>query len=203
MEKPLIKFALLLIFVSGIFCLAFILIPKSRVPAPSVPEFVQAGSQITVREDITQSPDGTYKLTMKRVKDNGWFAYTFLVSPTGGGTAVEVYKRTAAESDRFSVPANSFSPDNKFVFIKENAPGNTNYWVMSASGKPLPGGSQAQEISSLFAAKYENYKITDVTGWGGLNLIIINTSQETGAEGPSFWFDLTSSSFIRLSSRFN
>ena len=59
------------------------------------------------------------------------------------------------------------------------------------------------EFAELFESKYPEYKITAVTGWGGLNLIVINTDKIDGGTGPSFWFDLSGHSFIRLSNRFN
>jgi hypothetical protein len=52
------------------------------------------------------------------------------------------------------------------------------------------------EISELFYAKYSEYKITDITGWAAPNLLIVNTDDVNSEEGPSFWFDVSSKTFI-------
>jgi hypothetical protein len=65
-------------------------------------------------------------------------------------------------------------------------------------------GSPNLEFSSLFYEKFPGYKITEATGWGGLNLIVFNTVEaESGKRGPSFWFEVPTHSFIRLSTQFN
>ena len=58
-------------------------------------------------------------------------------------------------------------------------------------------------MEELFAQKYADYKITDVTGWAAPTLLVVNTDKLDGTVGPSFWFDVASLSFTRLSTRFN
>jgi hypothetical protein len=98
---------------------------------------------------------------------------------------------------------NTVSPDNKYFFIKETVPGKTLYLVFSADGKPITKESHYVEFAEKFSARYPDLKITEATGWGGMNLIVFNTDKADGGSGPSFWFEVPNGSFIQLSNRFN
>lgn len=140
------------------------------------------------------SPDGKMSLTMKEDGADS-ILYTFLLKDEGTGISKQIFTKTASVGAVLSVPLNTFSPDNKYVFIKETYGGKSSYFV------PMDG--EEVDFSGLFAEKYEDFVITDVTGWGGVNLIVVNTDKAGGGIGPSFWFDVTSKSFIRLTNRFN
>jgi hypothetical protein len=77
------------------------------------------------------------------------------------------------------------------------------YFVLSTTVSPNSLNTPIAEITELFIAKFPDYKITDVTGWGGVNLIIFNTEKASGGTGPSFWFEVPGGGFIRLSTKFN
>ncbi len=150
-----------------------------------------------------ESPDGKIMLTMKEEKGSGTVTYTFLISSQSDGIQKEIFTKTVPTGTGLSIPHNSFSPDNKYLFLKETASGQTSYLVLSAAGAPVAQNAQTFDISSLFTDKHSDYKITDVTGWGGVNLIVFNTDKSDGGQGPSFWFEVPSGAFIQLSNRFN
>jgi len=56
-------------------------------------------------------------------------------------------------------------------------------------------------IKNLFLSKYPEFKIEDITGWAAVNLLLVNVKSQTG-EKISFWFDVTSQTFIRLGTYF-
>lgn len=149
---------------------------------PAVPE-AQASEIISVG-----SPDGKFNLTMKEKKGQESTTYTFNSEKIN-------FAKTVPTGVTMSIPFNTFSPDNKYVFLKENGLGTTSYTVIAPSG--------IIDVSSLFEAKYEDFVITDATGWAGPTLLVINTDKEEGGKGPSFWFDVASRSFIQLSNRFD
>jgi hypothetical protein len=165
-------------------------------PAP-VPE-VQASQLTTVG-----SPDGKMSLTMKQKKGDGTVTYTFLITDETSGSQREIFFKTVPSGTAFTVPNNTFSSDNKYVFFKEISLGSVDYHVLTSSGEPVYKDSQSFNFSSLFSEKYENYVITDATGWAGPTLVVINTDKSGGGTGPSFWFDVASRSFIQLSNRFD
>ena len=153
---------------------------ESQKPSYAPPVAIAESPKSTTIE----APDGKDKLIMKEEKNKENITYTFT-------TSRQVFTKTVPIGTEISIPFNTFSPDNKYFFLKEG----DNYFV--------PLEDQILDISGLFAAKYPDYKITDVTGWGGMNLIVVNTDKASGGIGPSFWFEVPSQTFIPLSIRFN
>lgn len=155
------------------------------------------------QETTMGSSDGKWALKMREEKGETDISYIFLIKDLVKGSEKEIFRKSVPSGTTMSIPLNTFSPDDKYIFLKEIREGETGYLLLSASGTPLDKDTLTLEISGLFASKYPNYKITDVTGWGGVNLIVINADKSGGGMGPSFWFDVSNHSFIRLSTRFD
>ena len=172
----------------------------SQKPSSTPP--VAFANQTQPTTDV-ESSDGKFKLSMLETKEKSDIVYTFSVLNEDTGSATRILSKTVSLDTTMSIPLNSFSPDDKYVFLKETTGDQNSYWVLTSSGANLTNDSQTEEISSVFMAKYQNYKITDVTGWGGMNLIVINTDKTEGGIGPSFWFEVPSKAIIPLSNRFN
>lgn len=168
----------------GLACLIAIIIliwrKNSFAPTFSVPIITPSPSPSS-RPVTVDSPDGKFALIAEE-------------------KTVAVFDRTKnikkIIGDSYFVPFNAFSPDNKYIFLKELESGDF-------VALPLSDIQKTANISSLFTQKYPDFKITDVTGWGGVGLIVINTDKAEGGIGPSFWYEAFSGNFIRLSTRFN
>jgi hypothetical protein len=169
-------------------------VSQSQQPMPSPQAEIPPveASQLT----SVDSPDGTQTISMKTSKESGMTTYSF----TNGGK--EIFTDTVDPSISFSIPENTFSPDNKYVFLKETGGGGSSFFALTASGDSSTQNNQTANITSLFAAKYPNLKIQDTTGWGGINLIVFNTLNTDGSRGPSFWFEMPSHAIIQLANRF-
>ena len=202
MDKHQIKITILAcLLISGILVF-FGLNPRKGVSnSPSYPPPI-ANAQGNQQTSVG-SPDGKFTLDMKEDKGKDTVTYTFLMKDESSGSQKEIYTKTVPAGTTLSIPYNTFSPDNKFIFIKETGSSQTSYFALTTSGAPIAKDAQSFDISSLFRAKYSNYNITEVTGWGGMTLIVVNTDKIDGAAGPSFWFDVSSGSFIQLSRRFD
>jgi hypothetical protein len=131
------------------------------------------------------SPDGKKTLTMKTSEANGITTYSFYSGDTN------MFYKDLTNDSAMSIPFNTWSVDDKYFYVRETTPNQTNYYV-------IPGQIN---ITDKFTEKYPTYKLQDVTGWASPTLLIVNAN--TGSADISFWFDLTSQSFIRLSNRFN
>jgi len=154
-------------------------------------------------ETMVGSPDGKLSLKMREEKGETDTTYSFMIMDLVKGSEKEIFWKKVPLGTTLSIPLNTFSPDDKYIFLKETGEGGIGYLLLSASGTPLDKDALTLEISGLFLDKYPDYIITDVTGWGGVNLIVINTDKSDGGTGPSFWFDVSSHSFIQLSTRFD
>ena len=147
------------------------------------------------------SSDGEITLEMNQTKGADTITWT-LTASEAQEVAKKIWWQTLPKDTTISIPFNTVSPDNKYLFLKQARPDKTRYLVLTVSGEPMIPETQTVEFAELFESKYPDYKITEVTGWGGINLIVFNTDKIAGGIGPSFWFDLSGRSFILLSNRF-
>ena len=99
------------------------------------------------------SPDGNWTLTMKEEKNKETISYRFLISNNDDIFNKEIFAKILSSTDALSIPANTFSPDDKYVFLKETYGGKNSYFV--------PQAGEEVNFSDLFANKYEDYVITD------------------------------------------
>ena len=172
-------------------------------PQP-IPIQAIAEAEITPNPEQTlfaNSSDGKINLEMKQQKNTDTITWT-LTAKKDEEAANTIWWQTLAADNMISIPFNTVSPDNKYMFLKQSGPDKNRYLVLTTSGKSLNSGAQTVEFAELFETKHPEYIITEVTGWGGMNLIVFNTDKVTGGIGPSFWFDLSGKSFILLSNRF-
>ena len=131
------------------------------------------------------SPDGKRTLTMKVTTSGDLTTYSF----TDGDTVL--FTKTVSKDSQMSIPFNTWSPDDKNFFVKETHSGVTNYYA-------VPG---EENVADLFREKYPTATLQEITGWADRTLLVLNVNID-GKDG-SFWYDLASKSFIRLSNRFN
>lgn len=163
-------------YTAGNKVLADVTLPSSPTPIPQT----STGANI--------SPDGRETLTMKidsSAQDTNYSFYDTLGRIN--------FSKTVPSTNNMSIPFNTWSPNDKYAFVKEVGPTQTNYWV-------LPAGIN---LTDYFAQKLPNYQLGDVTGWASDVYLIVNTNNPNGSVGPSFWFDITSKNFIILATRFN
>ncbi len=170
--------------------------------ATEAPFAIAKAAPFNITDSIVGSPDGKMELTLSAKKTTDGVAWRLIVKNTGE-EAYEIYKETLPEGIILSIPANTFSPTNKYLFLEESDGEDLKYLLLKTNGEEFAEDLQTLEISSLFYQKYKDYKITDVTGWGGYTVLIVNVDKLDGTPGPSFWFDATTKSFSRLSTRFN
>lgn len=213
MGKRLIKYFLLILAVAFIADVGYLYwgkhgaISQTKNTLPQELDKIVSGSSgdsaNLPQKTNFEAPNGKYVLTEKKEKTRETITQTFLVTPEKGAS-IELFKKDSPNGDLVSVPFNTFSPNDRYVFLKENDSDKTRYLVFRTDGKSLGKDANYVEVSSLFEqSKYNGYKLMDITGWGGVDLLILNTNNSDGSQGPSFWFEATTNSFIRLNDRFN
>jgi len=173
--------------------------PTFVIPTPTLLVPVSTPSQTTTMD----SPDGTKTLTMIKRQINGLAAYFFYTSNKSDAVDKLIFKKTEGLTESFSIPYNTWSPDNVYFFLKEATPSVNNYYVFYVSGNLLPNNAQYVNIQELFAQKLPDFTLVDVTGWAAPNLVLVNTKTKQEGRDVSFWFDVPGLSFIQLSTYFN
>ena len=101
--------------------------PINPVRIISSPPVVMAEASGTV---TVGSPDGKSNLTMKTEKGEAQDIYTFFIQEKDGVES-EIYKKNVPAGTAISIPFNTFSPDNKYLLLKEASSASVIYFVVS------------------------------------------------------------------------
>lgn len=179
-------------------------LPAALLPSPSpsaVPKFTT---------NFWPSPDGKKTLVMKTLRGSSEVTtYSFFVTTSATESGKQIFSRTANRNTTLSIPFNTWSPNNQYFFIQERVGTESGALVFKTTGEAFAGttGKTAAQpfldIATLFKEKKSGYDLKEVTGWAAPTLLIVNTKLiGTGANGPSFWFDISRKSLIRLSTSF-
>lgn len=197
MEKLLPSTTVLISLATAFWAGIFANQKVSPIPAAPPAEVVPGPKTVTIL-----APNGKMNLIVKTVKEKSGTKETFFTQDIKTGREVEIYSEELSGSE-ILIPYNTFSPDNKYIFLKKTGPGGVGYFVVKTDGTNFSNDQKTADFLSLFNAKYPDHKVTDATGWGGVGLIVVNTDLAKGGQDHSFWYDVASNSFIQLASRFN
>lgn len=146
------------------------------------------------------SPDGTKNVVLKTTRNKDGTS-TYAVSSANGAGEKEnlVYSETLQSPQNISIPFNTWSPDDKYFFIKKN---NDTVFVFKASGESFAEDKPYLDLTDIFKNRITGNNYVDATGWASETLIIVNTAKDDGAKGPSYWFEVPSKAIIQLATDF-
>lgn len=149
------------------------------------------------------SPDGTKNVVMKITNNNdNTRTYSFYTSDGSGINEQLIFDKTLDKARHMTIPFNTWSPDNKYFFIQENAAGATSIFAFKESGETFSDTEEYFDVTDLFRKKDTGNNFSEATGWASESLIIINTTKEDGKKGPSYWFEVPNKQIIQLSTEF-
>lgn len=188
----------------GLFAsMQFNLKHKLNLRSPSLPAALTASSPTPTPTPIpapvmqttnTDSPDGAKTLIMKKQQTDSGASYSFSATDKKANIQTFIFSKTLVAPADISIPFNTWSPDNRYIFLKEGA---SDYYVW-----PLAVDLQTSvNITSLFVAKYPDLTMIEVTGWAAPDLLIVNAKNKEGSKS-SLWFEVSSLHFIPLSTGF-
>lgn len=139
------------------------------------------------------SADGLKNLVMKyKNLENGSIVYSFYAIDKNGRNSLLIYSKAVAKGS-MALPANSWSPGNKFLFIEDREPGSLDYLVFKSNGESFTSGEKYLDVTKLFTAKVKNFTLKSVTGWDDPVLMSVRAS-----DGTHFWFAIETQNFIQL-----
>lgn len=173
---------------------------SSITPAPvqswQIPS--QSGRESVV---YVHSSDGLKQVIMHRkIQADNSVLYTFSTADVPSAGETVFFTRAIGGGGAMKVPLNTYSPDDKYLYLEEDEAGFTDIYVFKADGSLFNNGQQYLNVSSLFAQRQTNYIFHTATGWDSYALMHILTSTDGKNPGPKFWFDLSNMSFIQLAS---
>lgn len=184
------KILFIFTLVLGILTVGFLFSNKSGENDKLISPKVQAS---TPKASEVRSLEGTMKLLMtSKENPDKTLTYFFTVSDPSGKTT-PIFSKTATSGEAMALSHNSWSPNNKYLFIEDRFSTFTDYLVFKVNGEPFTNGEKYLNATNLFKEKVKNYNLKAITGWDDPVLVHVQT-----VKGPPFWFDLTTQSFIQL-----
>lgn len=178
---------------------------KVIVAGNTVRTTVPVVSNPVLQTDIASqpTPDGKKKLLMEATHKKDTSTYVFTTSDGSDGAIqplfTEVVQASASASEGMNIPFNSWSPDNKYLFIQKN---DGDALVFKATGEEIVPGQHYLDVRDLFSAAGKKDTYHETTGWASPTLLIVNTTTPDNTKGSSYWFEVPSKAIIQLSSQF-
>lgn len=207
-EFETVSLLLLAVVVGIVFAYYFNRVPKIRttlnLPVMTYTQPTPTPTPIPKTLIVTElSPNGGKKVTMAVTTNKGnTKTYAFSVSNGDGSGQQALYTITLPPSESMSIPYNSFSPDNKYLFLTHTIPTGTEGFVFRVSGDPMTGTDQYFNTATIFAAKQTGNTYQETTGWASETLLIINTTAADGTKSTSYWLEVPSKAIIPLATQF-
>lgn len=192
-----------LVFAGGIFLTA----RRPAIDKPTAGEnnnLAQA-QQLPEQPQVisVHSGDGMVTLVMKvTAENNQTHTYSFFVadiSSTSKDTSERLlFTKTVGPKGEMSVSQNTWSPDNKYVFLREkDENGRLNFLIFKASGETFANAEKYIDVGVLLDQRKTGYLLSNATGWVSPIFLNVTTTDENSAKkGPSYWFDVISRSFL-------
>lgn len=173
---------------------------SAPIPVTVTPEPTQ--EPVGLQVFIMDSPDGNKALILEKQEDKGRFTDSLFVTEKPYKERQLIFKNEEQDTRNFEIPFNTWSPNTRYVFLKEKTKLGDNYLAFQSNGNLFPNDMPFISVSDLFKEKVEGYLIEEVTGWGDMTTLIINTKSLEGDAKKSFWFDAMTLSFSPLGTYF-
>lgn len=194
---------IILIILAGLSLIPILQNAKKTVPPAELPPVRSNPIRPTPKttDKGVHTVDGTRELIIERESASGNSAmYSVFVADVDGSNKKLIFTKTVAAGITITIPPNSWSPDNKYVFLEENATDGIHALVLKADGTAWNGGVQYLDAKVMFEEKVKRVTYDRATGWASPTLIIITTKNPDNTKGPSFWFEIGSNAFLQLRS---
>ena len=177
-----------------------------RSKADLIESYIPSPSPVPKDENETASQtssDGKLQLTLKTHSTAGTKTYSYVVAPTtDSSNNLAILTDTVDGDTVYTIPYNTFSTDNKYLFVEKSVKGMKHVLIFKTSGEPFAGREQSIDVRALFSAYTSDYAFSEVTGWASETLLIIRSVKADSTSGPSYWLNVSTRSFTRLSNRF-
>lgn len=154
------------------------------------------------KEQSQIAPDGKFTLWLSlRSVSQAETQYQLFVEDVQTSERNLVYTENFTDESKFFIPFNTWSPGNKFFFIKQVRADGEHFLVFNADGTAFEQGPYL-DITNFYKEAEIDFDLDDVTGWAAPTLLLVLTINKDMEKGPSYWFEVPSKKFIRLSTQF-
>lgn len=196
--KPFVETLLGILLVVG----AIVLVMSYQNTSLPQPPVLQKPTPTPAQNREVHSADGKMSLAMTgEGKKDGPKKYSFFVSEVLGKNKKTLFEQTVEATASMMLSPNSWSPDNKYLFIQQKQGSIIDSFVFKASGEPFANEVQYLDVRALFEGHKTKYTFKDATGWDDPVLLHVTTMLDANTKGPSYWFEVPSKAFLQLATR--
>lgn len=173
--------------------------PKATTTPIQTPAIITSLAPTTTNSTSQISPDGIQNVSIQTVQ-NKYGTQTDNIFTANAPQPI--YSKTLSAGENLSIPFNTWSPDNKYFFLQDYTSSGQKILVFQADGTPFANSQSYLDLSATYAKYGSSDTFDQATGWGGYNLIVINTKAADGMQGTSYWYELPYGSIIPLATKF-
>lgn len=182
-----------IIFLIGVFAV----LKNSPPNNPPKITLIPTPTPVQALESDVHSPDGTMKVIMRKENKSGSLtSYSFFTAEISGQNEKLIFTKTLSKENAMTIPPNSFSPDNKYVFLEESGETFVNALVFKVSGEQFSENEQYRNINLLLGENKPEYFLKNVTGWASPTLVQIYIGKDISSRPSSFWFAPETKAFM-------
>lgn len=163
------------------------------LPSPVSKVSSQVAVEATEKEIKALSIDGSKAIIMKESKSGEHTNYSFINSD---GKAV--YVTSTLPGLTLLLSGNAWDPGDSYFFIEKKEGSMRTDLVLKTSGEVFPDSAQYIDVGALFHEKFTDFSYLEATGWAAPDLLIVKTIRSDSTSGSSFWFEVSSGTFIQL-----
>lgn len=163
-------------------------------PKPTPPQ-VLIPTPTPTKDQETHSSDGTMNaiLQIPSASESARMYAVFVEKIDGEGRKL-IFATSTSYDETFSIPQNSWSPDNKYLYLQKETSGKKDIVVFQASGNSFTDEEHGRSIDETLQKNKPGYTIDQATGWMSATIVQIFTKKEDNTKGPTYWFYVPSAS---------
>ncbi|MEK7070812.1 MAG: hypothetical protein AAB966_03320 [Patescibacteria group bacterium] len=185
------------VLVVGLIVISYFSVIRSRKSDVLIIGEAEATSPSIWLEEATNS-DGSLKIVGKRKTVGENIGYSFNILDNQNNTNLLLFETVADIGQTFAIPSNSWSSDNKYLFIQKNYLGGKDYYVFKADGSSFGDSKKFLEVGEYWRQSGNKEIIDHVSGWAGADLLVAYTTEPDGTGSKAYWFVIGSRKFMQV-----
>ncbi len=142
--------------------------------------------------------DGSKRLVGTSELKEGKVKYVFTVIDSTKKEKIILFETYVDRQSSLTIPFNSWSNDDKYVFIQANSPEGKNYHVFKADGSSFNDGLKYLDVQQYWVSSKNTKVIDRVSGWAGADLLVTYATNSDGSDSFAYWFVISSRRFMNV-----
>lgn len=158
---------------------------------------VKEVSSLTKLNEATNS-DGSKRLAgTSEITDVG-VKYKFVTSDEKKNEKTLLFESLLNKESSVVIPYNSWSSDEKHVFLEAKTGPGKNYYVFNADGSNFKDGIKFLDVMDYWEKSGIDKRVDHVSGWAGPGLLVVYTTNLDGSDSFAYWFVVDTRRFMNV-----